>query len=329
MSRTLIRFWAYDQCLQNRKIKYTWKDLLKKANEASEEAGYEPIKKTMFYKDIHAMQAPPYRAPIETIKEGRDSYYRYSDPDFSIKNQKLNELEAEELKSALMVLSRFKGMPQFDWVNEIIPKIEQQFGLNNESTSIIGFDENVDLKGMEFFGELFNAILYKKPLIIHYQSFKSTEPKAFEISPFYLKQHNNRWFLFGQVERFPGLTVLSLDRIEAIKETKTAYIQNTSYDFDEYFEDIIGVTKPEGQECEKITLWFSPSQSPYIKTKPLHGTQKQRFNEDGSSEVTIEVISNFELQQLILSYGEHCRVLGPDNLAGIMSSRVKKMMDYI
>ena len=217
MSRPLIRYWAYDQCLQNRKIKYSWKDLLRRANEASEEAGYEPIKKTMFYKDIHAMQAPPYRAPIEVIKEGRDSYYRYSDPDFSIKNQKLNELEAEELKSALMVLSRFKGMPQFDWVNEIIPKIEQQFGLNNESTSIIGFDENVDLKGMEFFGELFNAILYSKPLVITYKSFKSDDSKVFDISPYFLKQHNNRWFLFGQVQRFESLTVLSLDRIERIK----------------------------------------------------------------------------------------------------------------
>lgn len=327
MSRTLIRYWAYDQCLQNRKIKYSWKDLLRKANEASEEAGYEPIKKTMFYKDIHAMQAPPYRAPIETIREGRDAYYRYSDPTFSIKNQKLNELEAEELKSALMVLSRFKGMPQFDWVNEIIPKIEQQFGLSNESSDIIGFDENVDLKGMEFFGELFNAILYKKPLIIDYQSFKSTEPKAFEISPYYLKQHNNRWFLFGQVERFPGLTVLSLDRIETIKDSKAEYIKNTSYDFDEYFEDIIGVTKPEGEECEKITLWFSASQSPYIKTKPLHGTQRQRFNEDGSSEVTIEVIPNFELQQVILSYGEHCRMLGPDSLKAVVRERIEKMVN--
>ncbi len=218
-------------------------------------------------------------------------------------------------------------MPQFDWVNEIIPKIEQQFGLNNESTSIIGFDENVDLKGMEFFGELFNAILYKKPLVITYKSFKSDDSKVFDISPYFLKQHNNRWFLFGQVQRFESLTVLSLDRIERIKESKADYTQNTEYDFDEYFEEIIGVTRPEGEQCEKITLWFSPSQSPYIQTKPLHGTQKQKWFEDGSSEVTIEVIPNFELQQVILSYGEHCRVMGPESLVEILSDRVRKMME--
>ncbi|MBV6640759.1 MAG: WYL domain-containing protein, partial [Cyclobacteriaceae bacterium] len=76
-----------------------------------------------------------------------------------------------------------------------------------------------------------------------------------------------------------------------------------------------------------ITLWFSASQSPYIKTKPLHGTQRQRFNEDGSSEVTIEVIPNFELQQVILSYGEHCRMLGPDSLKAVVRERIEKMVN--
>lgn len=323
MSRTLVRYWAYDQCLQNRKIKYTWRDLLEKANEASEIADYEPIRKTQFYKDIKALQSRPYNAPIETYKEGVQSYYYYTDPNYSLRNQQINELEAQQLRSAIMVLSRFKGMPQFDWVNEVIPKIEQQFGLNNESVEFIGFDQNVDLKGMEYFGELFNAILYQKSIGVTYQSFHATQPNTQTISPYYLKQYNNRWFLFGQDEQYDGLSNIPLDRIvDGIKHTNTPYIPNTQYDFNEYFEDFIGVTKPPKVELQRIKLWFTPKQTPYIHTKPIHGTQKQTLHEDGSSTVTIQVIPNFELEQLLLSYGEGCRVEEPKWLREKIRDRV-------
>ncbi|MEP4532694.1 MAG: WYL domain-containing protein [Cyclobacteriaceae bacterium] len=314
MSRTLIRYWAYDSCLKNQTIKYSWKDLLTRANRDLEDRGYDPVKRTQFFKDISALKAPPYLAPIETFKEGRQSYYKYTDPGFSLRNQQLNEQEAQQIKSALMVLSRFKGMPQFDWVHEVIPKIEQNFGLGESSTEIIGFDENVDLKGLEYLGELFNAILYKKPLQIMYQSFRSSQPLAFNISPYFLKQYNNRWFLFAQDERYDSITTLSLDRIESVAPSNCAYVPNTLYDFNDYFEDIIGITRPDGARSTDVRLWFAPEQAPYVRTKPLHGTQRHQANDDGSMSVTIDVIPNYELEQLILSFGESCRVIEPEDL---------------
>ncbi len=327
MAKALIRYWAYDNCLKNRTIRYTWKDLQAKANEDLEEKGFEPIGKTQFFKDINALKGTPYLAPIETFKENGQSYYRYADPQFSLRKQELNELEAQQIKSALMVLGRFKGLPQFDWVHEVIPKIEQNFGIGSDSSSIIGFEENVDLKGLEYFGELFNAILYKKVLDIEYQSFRSTEPQIFTVSPYHLKQYNGRWFLLGQNLKYPTLTTLSLDRIESIHQTPHPYTPNTTYDFNEYFEDIIGITKPENGVMVAVVLWFSPSQTPYIRTKPLHGTQKLRANVDGSTTLTIEVIPNFELEQLILSFGENCKVLEPQDLQERIKGRVLRMND--
>ena len=171
MSKALIRYWAYDKCLKNQGIKYTWSDLQRIANQDLEDGNYEPIGKTQFFKDIHSLKAPPWNAPIETYKVGGQSYYRYSDPDYSIRKQELSEVEAQQLKSALMVLGRFKGMPQFEWVQELIPKIEQTFKLGQRNDEIIGFEQNVDLKGIGYFGQLFNAILFKKVLKIKYKTF--------------------------------------------------------------------------------------------------------------------------------------------------------------
>lgn len=324
MSKMLIRFWAYDRCLQNRSIKYTWQDLQKAANLDLEDRDYLPIGKTQFFQDIKDLKATPYLAPIETYKEGGQSYYRYSDPNYSFRKQKLTETEAEQVRSALMVLSRFKGMPQFEWVQELIPKIEQTFKLSERNDEIIGFEQNVDLKGLNYFGELFNAILFKKVLKIKYKSFTSNQTIEQVIHPYYLKQYNNRWFLFGKNPQYEGITNLALDRIEDdIHEVSKAYIENTSYNFDEYFEDIIGVTKPIEKRIETVKLWFSPRQAPYVLTKPLHGTQKKKSFDASGLIITIQVIPNPELEHLILRHGENCNVLEPEELKQRIQGRLR------
>lgn len=73
---------------------------------------------------------------------------------------------------------------------------------------------------------------------------------------------------------------------------------------------------------EKVKLRFSPPQAPYIHTKPLHGTQKEKSDESGLI-ITIEVIPNVELEQLILRYGENCKVLEPEGLKQKIKDRIE------
>lgn len=326
MSKPLTRYLAYDRCLQNRSFRYSWQDLQKAANDDLEMAGYQPIGKTQFFEDVKMLKAPPYLAPIETYREGGQSYYRYTDPGYSLRKQKLTEAEAEQLRSALLILRRFSGMPQFEWVEEMIPKIEQTFNLGEQTSEVIGFEQNVDLKGLNYFGELFVAILRKKPLKISYKSFKSEEAIELVIHPYYLKQYNNRWFLLGRNPEYAGVTTLALDRIEgAILPVSQVFVENSETDFDEYFEDIIGVTRPAGKQVEEVRLWFSPAQAPYIHTKPLHGTQKEKWDETGLV-VTIKVIPNPELEHLILRHGENCRALEPEDLKLRIRERLRKSL---
>jgi predicted DNA-binding transcriptional regulator YafY len=86
------------------------------------------------------------------------------------------------------------------------------------------------------------------------------------------------------------------------------------------------VTKPEGGELEKIELMFSEALSPYIKTKPIHSSRVDK-EKDGGLYVKIEVIPNYELEQLILSYGEGVRVLSPDYLIQKIKSRIQSSLD--
>jgi predicted DNA-binding transcriptional regulator YafY len=73
-------------------------------------------------------------------------------------------------------------------------------------------------------------------------------------------------------------------------------------------------------------LKFTAEIAPYISTKPLHPTQKENRVEDGL-EVRIQVIPNYELESLLLSFGENVIVLQPEWLAGKLTGRIEKMKD--
>jgi predicted DNA-binding transcriptional regulator YafY len=148
-------------------------------------------------------------------------------------------------------------------------------------------------------------------LIITYKSFKSSKVIDYDISPYFLKRYNQRWFLFAQVAGFDSLTNLALDRIEIIDFSSTPFTPNTKYDWDEYFDDMIGVSRPQNTELTKIQLKFTPDQAPYIKKKPLHGSQKTISENEEGLIIQIEVIPNYELESLVLSFGSDCEVLAP------------------
>jgi hypothetical protein len=62
---------------------------------------------------------------------------------------------------------------------------------------VIGLESNIDLKGIEYLSQLYDAIINEQVLEVEYQDFKSEEPFTLTFHPYYLKQYNNRWFVFG------------------------------------------------------------------------------------------------------------------------------------
>lgn len=311
----LIRYQVLDRCFRNTGRMYFWEDLLEECNTALTD--FDPnsdgIQRRQLFDDIRFMESETgWSVPLGRIRHGRKVYYRYADLSFSISNQPLNDSEAEQIKSALQIISRFSGTPQFEWVNEMIPMLESKFGLVERKNQVISFESNVDLKGLHFLMPLFNAIINERVLLVKYKDFKSSEPYDIAFHPYYLKQYNNRWFVFGlnSANQVPNWN-LALDRIESFSETTLKY-QLSDIDWEEYFYDLVGVTRPDGVKLLDLVLQFSPKMAPYVITKPIHPSQKHK-NDPTGLEVRIKVIPNFELERLILSYGEHVKVVSPQD----------------
>lgn len=322
----LIRYQILDRCFRNTGRNYLFEDLQEEINKAFEKINLSAagISRRQLFLDIGFMESEAgFSAPIERVKIGQKTAYRYEDPKFSISNQPLNVTEIKQMESALQILSRFSGLPQFEWVSEIIPVMENRLGIKGVAQNVIAFDSNVDYQGLQFITPIFNAIINQRVLRVSYQDFKSPEPYVLSFHPHYLKQYNSRWFALGLNEETGHPTwTLSLDRIQKIDEIAGVY-QDSDTDWDDYFFDIIGVTRMADKEIEEIKLQFSSSLAPYITTKPLHATQKEKFTENGL-EVRINVIPNYELESLILSFGEQVQILAPEWLAAKISARIQE-----
>jgi len=324
-----IRYQALDKCFRNTGRDYDIDALVDACNNAIYEftGKNESIKKRSVYSDIVFMESEQgWSIPLERIKDGRKVYFKYSDKNFSINSQPLNAAEESQLKEALLTLTRFKGMPHFEWVDELTARLDSGLGLSGNSETVIEFEQNKYLKGLEFITPIYTAIINKKVLSIEYNSFKSSPQHTIVLHPYFLKQYNNRWYVFGKNDSNEFVINLSLDRIIQIEPNKKKYAANKSIDFNEYFEDIVGVTLMSDQKIEHIVLKVSESLLPYIETKPLHGSQKIKRKEKDYSIISLELIPNYELESLILSFGEGLVVLEPSKLKKRLKTRLDLMI---
>lgn len=326
----LIRYQVLDRCFRNTGRKYYVEDLIEEINKVLQDIDpSKSVSKRQVLDDINFMESSEgFSADIERIQDGRKKFYRYSNPEFSINNIPIKQEEIEKIKAAIDVLARFEGMPQFDWVYEVVPLLQHKFGgLQSNGNPVVSFDFNHDLKGLEHFGVLFNAIINQQVLRIGYKRYFADAPKYFHFHPYHLKEYNNRWFVLGfnQEEDNPYWN-LALDRIISIEATSLKYIQSET-DWEEFFYDVVGVTRYADAEPVEIKLLFSKTRAPYVITKPLHPSQKHRFVGD-KLEVRIRVIPNKELFALLLNFCPDIEVLEPEDVRAQFQNTLKESLKF-
>lgn len=322
-----IRYKILDSCFRNPYKKFTKELLLEFLNDKLVELFDDEshcIKLRQMQDDIAFMKSSEgWGIELAEDFDGKKRIFRYDDLNFSINNAPLNEMELIEFQSAIQVLSQFEGMPQFEGIQEIIAKLRYDLQSDKQTQPFIGFETNQDLKGMEHFSQLYNAVQKQIPLQITYQDFKAEQPYSFILHPYYLKQYNNRWFLFGLHEDSKKADWnVAIDRIISLETISVKFIFNNIINWQDYFSDMIGVSKPVDGQIEEIILHFNQLTGKYMENKPLHETQKHKWLNPETLEVKIKVIPNYELERFILSYGESVSVLEPLHLKEKIKNRL-------
>lgn len=61
-----------------------------------------------------------------------------------------------------------------------------------------------------------------------------------------------------------------------------------------------------------------------MENKSIHETQRHKWLDDTTFEVKIKVYLNYELERLILSYGESVKIIHPEKLKNLILERLSK-----
>ena len=323
----IIRYYALDRCFQNIHRRYYIEDLIDACNSAiCQYTGREEgVHRHQVYNDILFMEEH-WDIPLQRIKDGKRVYFRYSNPAFTIHDTLLSDDDVMKVESAFSLLHCFEGLPNFEWVAEIDARFRTMFRFGeNQQTSIVSFEHNPYIRGLNFFPQVFNAIVNKQSIKIDYRKFDQSEVHIFVVHPYYLKQYSSRWYLLSLNDKHQSIFTLALDRFVSVAPADIPYIPNQDISLSDYFFDAIGITVPAEKKVETIRLRISSSQMPYVKTRPIHGSQKILEEHEDYSIIEIQVYDTYELKSIILSFGEKIEVLSPESLRVEVAGIVRQM----
>jgi len=322
----LIRYFLINECLTSKTQRYwTLENILKVAAERD----VQVVKRTL-EKDLHAMRYDErlnYKAPISYCKINKGFYY--TDAEYSIERLPLTKDDIETFDIMVQALQRFRGAQllnqvegMFDKLGKVAAHLKQK--KSKSSYPAVVFEHQPDVKGMQHFDVLHEAISKEKPMLIGYKKFEH-EVAEYVFHPYLLKEYKFRWYVLGYSEKRKSKVILALDRIEyVLPQRKTVFIPYKGKAMQNYFEHTIGVTI-SARSVEEITLWFSPAQAHYIRTQWLHDTQVT-ISDDAKAGmvVTVQLIPNYELLQLLLSYGPEVKVLQPTSVRNEVKAMLEK-----
>lgn len=191
--------------------------------------------------------------------------------------------------------------------------------------------ENADMKDrilMEkapsserFLTDIISAMRDFRVIRLCYQSFRHPEPFCFNVRPYCVKYFKQRWYLLGDSDL--GLRIYSLDRFVDMEELEEHFEIPKGFDAEEYFGNYFGVII--GEEPEDVKIRVVPDQVKYFRTLPLHGSQRETVQEDGSSVFSYHIAPTFDFVQEILSHGADVEVLEPAELRESIADSVAGM----
>lgn len=322
----LIRYKTIDKCLQNKYRQWTLDDLIEACSEAlyEFEGKQNTVSRRTIQLDIQIMRSEKlgYNAPIEVYDK---KFYRYADEDFTITDIPLTETDINVLTETVSMLKQFKDFSLFADVSDILHRLEDKIYAEKSHTHpIIHLDKNEKLKGLHFLDSIYQAIVKKVVLTITYKSFKSVIESTFQFYPLLLKEFNNRWFLIGKRNIDQPIINLALDRIISLDFDFSKDFITINFDPETYYKNIIGVTVNTGVQPRVIQLWIDGKNAPYVITKPLHTSQRLlKTNNDGSIIINLFLIENYELERLLLGFGDSLEVIKPERLR----NRIKAILE--
>jgi predicted DNA-binding transcriptional regulator YafY len=330
IKNALIRYRIIDRMLRNKYKPFPSKEALRSACEDAlfgSESGAHICASTI-EKDLFTMKME-HDAPIRYSK--KNGGYFYEDPDFSINDVPLSEDELSSIRFAVSTLQQFREVPFFQQFGLAIDKIVDRVAVGDQSQELsefIQFEAAVSAGGNEYLPTLLEGIQAKKRVWFMYTSFQQQQQsKPRKVSPLFLKEYRNRWYLISYDLQKKDISTFALDRMTELQLLDEAAQIPADFNASDYFRDAVGITAFKG-EAVKITIKAEPIAARYIETQAFHASQKLVKKQPTFSIFELRILITEEFIRNLLGYAGEVEVIEPASLRQTLKERAQSLLKH-
>lgn len=177
--------------------------------------------------------------------------------------------------------------------------------------------------GTENLHGLLHTIQNQLLIKFSYQKFWEEEISKRSVEPYALKEFKHRWYVLARDQKDGQIKSFGLDRITNLEITNVHFKRDEKYKPQEAYKHCFGIISPTTEKPEEIILSFDPIQGKYIKSLPLHSSQKILIDNEKELQICLRLFITYDFVMELLSYGEYVKVLEPEELAKNIKLRHK------
>lgn len=134
-----------------------------------------------------------------------------------------------------------------------------------------------------------------------------------KVKPHFLKESLGLWYLLA-LDEHDALRSYGIDRMQNIHITDTTFKQDESIDPDSLFKHSYGIWDDPSIPIEEIELSYSPLDGKFIKTTPLHSSQKILADNDSEFRISLRLRITNDFVMALLSRSASLTVIKPLSL---------------
>ncbi len=174
-------------------------------------------------------------------------------------------------------------------------------------------------------GAVMDALKELHPVTFNYTPYSRTSAREVSLEPYFLKLFRQRWYLTGRNIKENTLKTYALDRMSEVVVSTEHFDIPEDFNAQEFCRDSYGIMFTHG-EAKRVTIKVDSRQAKYLRTLPLHHSQREMINDTYSIfEYQLKLTPDFVKE--LLSFGSDVVVLTPPELRAMMITSLRETLD--